>query len=88
MLIVRRRAGEGILIDGKVEIVVAEIAAGRVKLGIRAPENVTIERTETDEAARRNRLASSLIPAVGTQGAADLIKTFRGDRKDEKRGGK
>jgi len=46
MLVMRRRAGESILIDDAIEIQVLEVLGTRVKLGIVAPESVLIQRKE------------------------------------------
>lgn len=46
MLVIRRHAGESILIGEDIEIQVAEIGAGRVKLGISAPPEVMVLRKE------------------------------------------
>jgi len=46
MLVMRRRAGETLLIGEAVEIEVLEICGTRVKLGIVAPESVIIQRKE------------------------------------------
>jgi len=46
MLVIRRRAGESILIGNSIEIQVAEIASGRVKLSIAAPPEVPVLRKE------------------------------------------
>jgi len=57
MLILTRRAGEAILIDGGVRIVVLGTDGGGVRLGIEAPASVGIVREEivqriTEESAR------------------------------------
>ncbi len=46
MLIVRRRAGQAILIGDEVEIHVLEIQPGRVKLGVVAPREIPVVRAE------------------------------------------
>ena len=46
MLILRRRAGESLLIGDEVEIEILETAASGVKVGIRAPKTVSILRKE------------------------------------------
>ncbi|MGD8362130.1 MAG: carbon storage regulator [Gemmatimonadota bacterium] len=46
MLILTRRAGEAILIDGGVRIVVLGTDGGGVRLGIEAPQSVGIVREE------------------------------------------
>lgn len=46
MLILRRRAGEALLIGDDVEIEILETGAWGVKVGIRAPKSVSILRKE------------------------------------------
>jgi carbon storage regulator len=46
MLILSRRIGETILIDAGIKIVVLECARNGVRLGIEAPQDVTILRGE------------------------------------------
>ncbi len=61
MLVVRRRAGEAILLDDDIEIEIIEISRTRVKLGIRAPRRVTVVRREAAALARQNQSAASLL---------------------------
>ena len=58
MLVIRRREGESILIGEEVEIEVLEITPARVKLGIRAPERVTILRKELQATREQNQAAA------------------------------
>ena len=58
MLIVSRKKSESILIGDDIEVVVTEIGADRVKIGIRAPKGVPILRRELAEARELNREAS------------------------------
>ena len=53
MLILRRKQGERIVIGQDIELVVAEIRSGRVKLAIAAPRGVAIRRTELQPRGRR-----------------------------------
>ena len=46
MLVLRRRAGEALLIGDEVEIQFLELSAQSVKIGIRAPKHVSILRKE------------------------------------------
>ena len=46
MLVLARKSGESLIIDEVTEIRVLEIRGDRVRLGIRAPLNVNIRRTE------------------------------------------
>lgn len=63
MLVIRRRAGESLLVGDSVEIEILEIAGGQVKLGIRAPKEVAILRNEVHLAAEQNRNASRGVSA-------------------------
>jgi carbon storage regulator len=62
MLIIRRRAGESILIGDGVEVQVTEISGARVKLGIIAPAEVTILRKEVKLTRDQNVAAARGIP--------------------------
>lgn len=58
MLVIRRRAGEVLLVGGDVEVQILEISAGQVKLGIRAPREVVVLRKEVKITEDENRAAS------------------------------
>ena len=74
MLVLRRRAGEAIVLGGGIEIEVMEISRTRVKLGVRAPRDVSVLRRETIAVAAENRAASDLIARRGRQGVGDLLR--------------
>jgi carbon storage regulator len=46
MLCLNRRVGEKILIGNDIEIVVVSIIGGQVKLGVKAPDHLRIDREE------------------------------------------
>jgi carbon storage regulator len=46
MLILRRRIGERIVIDGRIEVTVLHVRGGKVQLGFNAPRNVRVLREE------------------------------------------
>jgi carbon storage regulator len=46
MLILRRRIGERIVIDGRIEVTVLHIRGGKVRLGFNAPRTVRVLREE------------------------------------------
>lgn len=58
MLVIRRRAGQSILIGDEIEIEVVEVGPTRVKLGIHAPRGVTVLRKEIVLTREENRLAA------------------------------
>jgi carbon storage regulator len=59
MLILSRKAGDAIVIDGGIRIVVVQCERGSVRIGIEAPSDTTILRAELlDQVAAQNRRAS------------------------------
>ncbi|MFZ2620325.1 MAG: carbon storage regulator [Alphaproteobacteria bacterium] len=46
MLLITRRTGESIIINGSIEVKVVEVTGGRVKLGFEYPEGNTVYRQE------------------------------------------
>jgi carbon storage regulator len=62
MLVIRRRAGESLLIGEDVEVEILEITAGQVKLGIRAPRQIQVLRREVQLTRLENQTASIAVP--------------------------
>ncbi len=58
MLILRRRAGETILIGDDVKITVMDVYEGGVRLAIDAPKSIPVLRSELLQAASANRDAA------------------------------
>ena len=54
MLVLTRKCGEEIVIDGGIRIQVLESKGGRVRLGISAPRDVLVARSEVYSSARVN----------------------------------
>ncbi|HEY3443726.1 MAG TPA: carbon storage regulator [Paludibaculum sp.] len=59
MLVIRRRAGEAIVLPDGIEIHVLDISGSRVKLGVVAPAQVAVVRKEAVEARRQNLAAAA-----------------------------
>jgi carbon storage regulator len=53
MLVLSRKKNESIVIDGEVTITVVEVRGDKVRLGIEAPREVPIHRSEVYEAIHR-----------------------------------
>ncbi len=58
MLVIRRRAGETLLIGEEIEIEILETGSSQVKLGIRAPKHVIVLRKEIQITGQENVLAA------------------------------
>lgn len=60
MLVIRRRAGESLLISDNIEIEILELGPVQVKIGIRAPREVPVLRKEVEITRQQNRSAAML----------------------------
>ncbi len=69
MLILSRKAGESIILDGGIEIKITEVNGDRVKIGINAPANVGVYRKELYATIQENQTAAKAA-------AADELKDF------------
>ncbi len=67
MLVLTRRIGEEIVIDGSIRVTIVAIQEGRVRLGVTAPANVRVDRQEIHE-----RRARSEVPQGGARGRGPL----------------
>jgi carbon storage regulator len=61
VLVMRRRAGESILLGSEIEIEVLEVCGSRVKLGIVAPDSVFIQRKELQITRDENLVAARSV---------------------------
>ena len=75
MLVMRRRAGESIVIDGGIEIQVLETGPGKVKLGITAPQHISVTRLEARVTREQNIAAASGIDAQAVNGLVRILRT-------------
>lgn len=59
MLVFTRKKDESLIIGNDIEITILNIGTGSVKVGIRAPRNVSVHRNEVYEAIRRENIAAA-----------------------------
>lgn len=64
MLVVTRKTGEGIVIDGDVKVTVLEVSKDKIKLGIEAPRDVKIVRSELFDTEKLNLEAAASVPSA------------------------
>lgn len=74
MLVIRRRLGEILVVGDQVEIEILECSHSQVKLGIRAPKQITILRKEIHLTGEQNRLAARRLSAANL---SDLLSRLR-----------
>ena len=63
MLVLTRKTGEEIVIDGTIRITVVSVSGDRVKIGIQAPRGVRVDRKEVFD--RIQQFMSEEIPTDG-----------------------
>ena len=49
MLVLSRRLGEEIIIDGHIRVSVLSVTGGRVHIGIAAPDDIAVDRAEVHD---------------------------------------
>jgi carbon storage regulator len=59
MLVLTRRSGEGIVIDGKIRLTIVSVRGDRIRIGIEAPPSVVVDRQEIHE---RRKLCPEQAP--------------------------
>ncbi len=74
MLVLRRRAGESVLIGDDVEIEVLAVSQQGAKIGIRAPKNTIVLRKELKITQQQNEQAAS---AASLQDLEQAVKKIR-----------
>ena len=65
MLILSRKSGESIVIDGRIHVKIVRVEGDVVKLGVQAPADVPVHRQEVYEEIQRSN-----TQAITTQNAA------------------
>ncbi len=78
MLIILREPGQGVLVNGELEITVLSIAGGRVKLGFDGPEKYSLERKEL-EAERQLEEWLRLVDEGDETAIARILQTLQID---------
>lgn len=64
MLILSRRQGETIVIDGNIRVTVMEVRGDQVRIGIEAPRSVSVHREEVyEQISETNRRAADVTTA-------------------------
>lgn len=64
MLVITRKVGESIIISDKVEVSVLEVVGDKVKLGINAPREIKIIRSELKIAKETNEQSAEISAGV------------------------
>jgi len=77
LLVTRRKEGQSIQVGDDIEITILNIGHGKVSIGITAPGNVRIQRTEThlvaEENVRAGRLPAGLFEKIKNSSSSAQI---------------
>jgi len=65
MLVLSRRIGEEIVINDNIRVTVVAVKGDRVRLGIVAPRDVSVDRSEV----RERRMQFAAVPSAGSSDA-------------------
>ena len=75
MLVISRKINEKIKIGDNIEIIIVSIDKNQVKIGIEAPKNVTILRSELiDQITNENKKAAQKIDIDTLKNISDIFK--------------
>jgi carbon storage regulator len=75
MLVIRRRAGQSVLIGEGVEIEILDAGPGKVKLGITAPREILVLRKEIRFAREENLMAAQGVTPEAVQSFVERIRS-------------
>jgi carbon storage regulator len=64
MLVLMRRVGESIVIDGGIRVTVVSVQGERVRIGIEAPPDVRVDRQEVHERRFDTELSTDSRPCL------------------------
>ena len=78
MLVIRRRCGESVMIGPDVELEILDIGYSQVKLGIRAPREITVLRKEIQLTKDQNKAAAQAMQAASLDQLRGVIKDLAG----------
>jgi carbon storage regulator len=81
MLVIRRRVGDSFWIGEQVEIEILQIGASQVKVGIRAPKDITVLRTEVKLIQEAN-LESAQQPSA--EALQKIVDSFSDNPKPDR----
>jgi|GEM_PF-250026 len=77
MLLITRRTGEAIVINGDIEVKVLEVKGGRVKLGFEYPSGSTVFRQELfAKIQEENKAAAQAVPQASTDVLKNVVRNL------------
>ncbi|MBI5587083.1 MAG: carbon storage regulator CsrA [Deltaproteobacteria bacterium] len=74
MLVLTRKSGEGIRISDDIRVVVLEVKENHIKLGIEAPQDLSVHREEIYLKIQEGNIRAAELPG-------DIAETLKGIKK-------
>jgi len=68
MLSLTRKKGESVIIGDDIEIVVVDVSGDKVRLGIKAPDNISVLRAELKQTAQQNKDSAQPLAPICCRG--------------------
>ncbi|MGB5822844.1 MAG: carbon storage regulator [Proteocatella sp.] len=77
MLVLHRKKGESIVINGNITITIVDIGGEKVKIAIDAPKEIPILRTELVIAAEANREAANIEKKLSVSALQNVLGNLK-----------
>ncbi len=81
MLVLARKINESIMIGDDIEVVVVDIKGDQIKLGIRAPRNVSVHRSEVYREIQDQNKKAAASTSKSLKDLSDLLGKKKKDNK-------
>lgn len=77
MLVLARRVNESIIIGDNIKVTIVEVNKGKIKLGIEAPNNISVHREEVYREIQQENLAAQGVPIDQLKALKTLFQTSK-----------
>ena len=85
MLVISRKKDESIYVNGNIRIVVIDVRGDKVQLGIEAPSDVSVFRSEVLDKIKRERDASNSVLSLELARDGAVLQAEEAPREPERR---
>ncbi|WP_336645784.1 carbon storage regulator CsrA [Microbacterium sp. USHLN186] len=82
MLVLTRRIGESVLIGDEIEVTLLDVKGDSVRLGIKAPRETRIQRSEIVQAVQAENVSAAASGASGAETADAIVAALNRRRAD------
>lgn len=82
MLVLTRRIGESVRIDGEIEVTLLDIKGDSVRIGVKAPRETRIQRTEIIEAVGAENVSAAADSGPATEAESAITAALARGREN------